>query len=444
MITVQNNSSSGLQQPATPAVQLTPPLPEQDIHNGWIAPLADPAFHGLVGRITNTIMPLTEADPAAILLQTLCAFGNVIGHGPFVLVGETPHFLNLFVLIVGKTAKSRKGTSAGYVMTLFRQVDGEWSKVCVVDATPTGEGLVWSLRDPVIRRIAEVDETIDPGVTDKRQLQNLGEFVGILKVCSRPGSTLSNNLRGAWDHGNLGNRSKQNPCMATGAHLSIAGHITKDEARKYAPLTEITNGLLNRFLIVCVRRTVLHPIPGQIPADEAALLVEQLRAAVKFAKGVTRIIIDVEAERLWREVYETLSQERDGVVGYVTARSEAQVIRLAGVYALLDKSSVIQVAHLRAALAVWVYCARSAEYIFGQDAGTGNSLAHQIYQALLHHPNGLSRTEIHGLFNRNQSAAEIVDALHELTIAGKVRVEKHTGTGGRPTEIIIANPPTEK
>jgi hypothetical protein len=40
------------------------------------------ALHGPAGRIVSSLAPHTEAHPAALLLQFLAAFGNLIGPGP--------------------------------------------------------------------------------------------------------------------------------------------------------------------------------------------------------------------------------------------------------------------------------------------------------------------------------------------------------------------------
>ena len=40
----------------------------------------DAAYYGVVGDIIRTIAPHTEADPVAILVQTLVFFGNLIGN----------------------------------------------------------------------------------------------------------------------------------------------------------------------------------------------------------------------------------------------------------------------------------------------------------------------------------------------------------------------------
>jgi hypothetical protein len=85
--------------------------------------LADAAYNGVAGRAVRTIAPHTEADPAAILLQFLAAFGNIVGPGPHCVVESTRHNLNLFVILVGDSSKARKGTSWRHICRLFSEVD---------------------------------------------------------------------------------------------------------------------------------------------------------------------------------------------------------------------------------------------------------------------------------------------------------------------------------
>lgn len=49
-------------------------------------------------------------------------------------------------------------------------------------------------------------------------------------------------------------------------------------------------------------------------------------------------IMDEEARAEWVHQYPILTQERPGLYGAATARAEAQVMRLALIYALLDRS----------------------------------------------------------------------------------------------------------
>ena len=137
---------------------------------------------------------------------------------------------------------------------------------------------------------------------------------------------------------------------------------------------------------------------------------------------------------IWDVVYETLTRDVPGLFGMVTARAEAQVRRLACLYALLDQSDTVDITHLKAALAVWRYAEDSAKYIFGD--ATGNSVADTIMAHLRQSPDGLTRKEIReGIFQRNKSSKEIAQALHLLKEAGMARKEKiQTGGRGRPDE----------
>jgi len=122
-------------------------------------------------------------------------------------------------------------------------------------------------------------------------------------------------------------------------------------------------------------------------------------------------------------------------VGAITARAEAHVVRLAVLYALLDRVDHIGVAHLDAAMALWDYVDRSARWIFGN--ALGDPLADEIFRALLEEPAGLTRSAIRDLFSRNRSSKDIGNALQRLVTAGRVSVERRHERG-RPAEVWTA------
>ena len=68
------------------------------------------------------------------------------------------------------------------------------------------------------------------------------------------------------------------------------------------------------------------------------------------------------------------------MLGAIIGRTEAQVIRIALIYALLDQRDKIDLVHLEAAIAVWEYCEASARYIFGD--ALGDPIADEILQAV--------------------------------------------------------------
>ncbi len=216
---------------------------------GWPV-LREEALYGLPGEIVRLIEPHTESDPAAILLQFLVTFGNCVGPGPCYYVEATRHGLNMFALLVGETAKARKGTSWRRVKRLFDGVDPDWINDRVMGGLSSAEGLIAEVRD---------DGEPPP---DRRLLIVQDEFASVLRAMPREGNTLSPLLRSAWDGGTLRTLVKRDPLKATGAHISVIGHITRPELLRYLNDTEQHNGLANRLLFSCVRRSKCLPEGG--------------------------------------------------------------------------------------------------------------------------------------------------------------------------------------
>ena len=404
--------------PPTPENVLVPPP----------APIAEAGFYGLAGDVVRAIEPHSEADPAALLIQFLAAFGNMIGRCGFFRVEGDFHYSNLFVVVVGKTAKARKGTSWGQVRSLLDQVDELWVKQRTVNGLASGEGLIWAVRDPAEGKKGATD----PGVEDKRLFVIEPEFARVLEVAERTGNTLSGVIRAAWDCGDLNNLVKGDPTRATGAHISIVAHITADELRRRLSDTAVANGFGNRFLFAYAKRSKLLPNGGAFRAENAHKLTTRIVEARDFAARVGELRRDEEAMAIWEGVYPELTADRPGLFGAITARAEAQVVRLACIYALLDKPHVIRKEHMMAALAVWKYCEDSARFIFGE--ALGDSTADSILKLLRENAAGVDRTQISANFGRNKKKAEIDRALQVLVDNGAARMEPRD-TEGRPVEV---------
>jgi hypothetical protein len=413
----------------------------------WPSPVAKEAFQGLAGEIVRAIEPHSEADPVAILVQFLTAFGSAAGRHVFFPVEADRHFANIYVVLVGETAKARKGTSLGHVLRLCEYADPAWRRERVVEGLSSGEGLVWAVRDAVVSReaIKEKGRVVgyqeietDAGVADKRLLVTESEFAAVLKVAGREGNTLSAVLRQAWDAGNLRTLTKNSPARATGAHISIIGHITRDELVANLTSTDACNGFANRFLWLAVRRSKLLPDGGAFHLVDVEPLAARLREALTFARQPREVLRDEDAGRMWREVYAALSEGRPGLLGAMTARAEAQVMRLALIYALVDRSCVIAAPHLEAALALWTYAEDSVRWAVGDLFG--DAVADAIRDALIFAgDDGLTRTEISAMLGRHAKASRIDAALQTLEAAGLVTRGRRE-TGGRPAEIWRCGP----
>lgn len=421
-----------------------PNRPAQLIEPAWPV-LDNTALHGLAGEIVQTLDPQTEADPVAILTQVLIAYGSCVNRAPHFRAEADRHAMNLNAVLTGETAKGRKGTSWGHVRRMFRSVDPDWADTRVLNGLSSGEGLIWAVRDEITKdepvrekgRATGEFQTVmvDRGVEDKRLLVLESEFASTLRVMARDGNTLSAIIRQAWDSGNLRTMTKNSPAQATNAHISIIGHITKDELCRLVETTEASNGFCNRFLWLCVRRSKTLPEGGSLDDLALAPLVRRLNQAVQFGRGAGEIKRDENARAQWREVYPALSEGKPGLLGGVISRAEAQVMRLACIYTLLDMSYFVTPVHLQAALALWEYAEASARYIFGQRLG--DPIADELLSALRKCANGLTRTEIRDWFGRNRKAHEIDRGLGLLAKQGLACREENQ-SGGRPIERWLA------
>lgn len=385
--------------------------------------LKEEACHGLVGEFLSFVGPHSEADPAALLFQYLAAFGASVGRGPHVAVEGDKHGANLFVGIIGDSAKARKGTSLGRVQQVFGIADLTLEGR-TVSGLSSGEGLIWNVRDPL--------SSDDGAPIDKRLLAIESELAAPLKLAARDGNILSPILRCAWDGKVLQSLTKGSPAKATGAHIALIGHCTSVELKRHLTQLEVANGLGNRFLFVCARRSQLLAFGGNADPEALAGLGRSVGDAITTARTFGRVTMDGEAREIWAAVYPTLSASQPGMFGSLIARSEAQTLRLALIYALQDSSRQIRAEHLTAGLAAWRYAEHSVKFLFG--SSLGDATTDRILEALrLANGSGLTRTQISGQFSGHASTAQLDVALAELRDAGLATPTTTPGKG-RPTE----------
>ena len=415
-----------------------------DPPNAWPAPLSEDAFYGLAGEIVRTLRPHTEADDANLLGHLLTMVGNVIGRSPYIEVDGADHGANIFSAFVGDTSGGRKGTGRDRTLDVVRRANPEWASRCISTGLSSGEGLIWSVRDAIYKpepikgkgKGTEYrDVMIDKGVTDKRLLVIETEFAQPLRMMRRDGNVLSTVIRQAWDAGPgpLQILTKNSPAKATGPHISIVGHITRHELVRSLAAADIAAGFAPRFLWFAVRKSKNLPHGGNLDEQEMRQLSKALGEVLAAASSIRRVGWGESAYKHWERIY-PIAKDEPGLFGIVTSRADPQVLRLALIYALLDKSDFIADVHLRAALSLWRYCEESARYIFG--GAIGYSDADRILDAVRSSPAGKTRTELNSLFGGHKSSTQIEEAIRELTRTGKVRVSKQA-TGGRAQERVV-------
>jgi hypothetical protein len=400
----------------------SPLRPSEEISQSMKAVFDECALYGLPGEAVRALAPHTEAQPEAILLQLLVAFGNVIGPGPHCMVGATRHTLNLFLVLVGESSKARKGTSWNQIARLFAEVDPAWTENRVTSARLTARGLIAMMGQQT---------------GDRRLLLLAEELASVLHTMGRSRSHLSPLLRCAWDSGTLRMLDRDRLLQASGGHLSLIGHITHRELTESLHPTEAHNGFANRCLWARVHRVQCLPDGGNLDPQALSAIARRLRHAVEWTQSQPEILFrrDPAANELWNDYYATLSQERPRLHGTATGRAEAQALRLSALYAALDCSPIIRLPHLHAALVLSDYCSYSAASLFGDCVG--DSVADRIREALQAAPNGLARDQIRKLFHGHVSSGIIDQALERLTSL-HLATSRYVFGRGRPTLLWFA------
>jgi hypothetical protein len=405
------------------------------------------ACPGIVGEFVSLATRDSEADPAAVCVTMLARFaaevyGHAEGKGPHIYVGETLHPPRLFAVICGNSSKARKGTSLAPVSKLFTR------EYCLADIAElplparesggplsTGEGLACQVRDESEeererRRKINPNEPIrDSG--DKRLMIQDEEFASGLACTKREGNTLSMGLRCFWDSGDYAPLTKNNPVRVKNAHICIITHITMQELAVALADVQAFNGFGNRFLWICARRPKLIAVPSRMPVEEFAPLQNELWRLVAQAQKCGLVTMSAGAREQWEAIYPEISREHSGLAGCIINRAEAQTLRLALIYALLEGQNQIGERHLDAALAFWRYAQDSALYIFGDRVV--DPLEAKILEALKQGP--LTATELSAVFSRNISKDRLQFALQQLEAQQRISITK-IKSAGRPKLII--------
>jgi putative DNA primase/helicase len=418
-------------------------------------PLAPPTmrpegFPPLIRAIVDAGTASSEAHPAAIAANVIAWFGAAVGRVPYQRIGDQKIHGRPFFLIVGKSAKARKGTSETTPREVARRADAALRRRSGTKnmlrfhkgGVSTTEGIIKELRDPI-----EGDDKgkgADPGVVDKRLAVIEPEFEALMAAMAREGNTLAGAIRTMWDGDPLAPLRQSSPYRVEYPHVTLTCHCTAFALRTKVAANDIANGVMNRFILVHVHRPKLVPLPEPTPDAVLDDLAQRLAAAIDYAtkgdphqRDKHEVVMTPGACDLWCELYPAITRDRDGKVGSLMARSEVYCRMLSMIFALMDCRSEIEPCDVLASLA-WVdYWAASVAYVFhGDDDSESDDDGLDPFTAevlkLVQGQPGVKLSEVNAHWSRNKTT-EVRAALEKLMSLAPplVRQEVDKTTGGR-------------
>jgi hypothetical protein len=433
--------------------QPPPPL------NVYLRPeLHKDALLGLPGEIATRLANDTGADPAAILLTTLTMIGNAAGPEPHVVFGGGAlHSARLMTVIVGDAAAGRKGTAVNAAQRLFEAADPRW-------AGRIKEGL----KSPE----AMIALVHDHG-SDTRLCIVEVEFARFAGTMAR--TEFSPRLRAAWDGSVLDNTTKdpKRSFRASHAHVSMIGMITPHELERHHQRLSQGGGLESRLLYCVSAPDTTDSDPFAAESPDHSDLIDRLRMTLNLSRSsvleradpmsrelflvrgsgwqpsaVLPIEKEVKVKAAWRSlVRDRLPRSDDTGIADLWVRGEDQVVRLAAAYAIGTASDTIAAEHVAAAVAVWKYCAESAEILFGIGAGQGGEVDRAARRKVLDH---LRRADGEGwvsstvlnkvVFQGNAPRGGVARVLGWLTDKGHIEHRASRTRGRTKQDYRIARP----
>lgn len=220
----------------------------------------DEIMYGLAGDIVRKAAVYCEAHPAGMYLDLLVSFGNLVGRGPYFTVNSTQHHANEFMVRVGDSSISRKGTGRDAVNAVLKLIDPDWYKERVMSGFGSAESIINELRDDSRQQVRNkkkdniFESVLVPGVRDKRLMIREPELASIFQLAGKTESRADIVLRDGWDSAPLHNRvkgktdglSNSNACQFP--HMSISADTTRHELIQKMPKGADQNGFGNRFL----------------------------------------------------------------------------------------------------------------------------------------------------------------------------------------------------
>ena len=328
------------------------------------------ALHGQLGRMAEAACSNSEAVPASVAIHILARFASTLGRTAYIEIGDHRRHLRMFSLIVGPTAKGRKGTSSEMPNRLFEAVERNLYPYGLLPlekltALSTGEGLIQKVRDPYSWTTGDKEHN-DPGVSDKRLLCDISEFAGVLAQGRREGATLSTVLRDAFDGVVMTTPSATAFRRASGTHICVVGSVPETEIEKSLNDIEKTNGFANRFPMFYSARTKIVPSPKPTDPMLMAQFAQHVSSALWEASNVGLVEMDDDARSLWETTLYRQIEDRSypELIASLLGRRSLHTMIFAALIALFDRKSKIDADHLLAADAWMEYWEQTVLFVF--------------------------------------------------------------------------------
>ncbi|MBT9098765.1 DUF3987 domain-containing protein [Methylovulum psychrotolerans] len=445
------------QQAAAKVRKKPEPVEDDYIEDTVIAPPqpTEAMFYGFVGELARIAAQGTGLNRVAVSTAFLSFLGANIGRDTFLMVGDTVHHPRLFTLHIGRSGQGGKGDSQQLTHRIRKRIELAHSNLLGQSHSgglSSREGLAGLIHD---------GHGENRAIDDKRLWVIESEFANVLHQGRRDGNTLSTALRDAWDGSDIKPATKSRSVASSAPHIGIHANITPSELKGLSSSRDINNGFFNRFLMVFSENVAHVAFPSPTPESVVDDLAAQAADIIRYAKGGypasvngLQMHMSEAAREYYKAIYPSLRRPLDSeAISALLERRAPYLLRLAMLFALTNKTHVIEPKHLQAALA-WVnYAINTVKYVFADQAVSplvreNRTHADKILLFLSDRPEGAGLWELNNdCFKKHLSSDKIQKALGYLLSENPPTIEQieaKKGVNGRPKKAYRIKNGAEK
>ncbi|MBS0464771.1 MAG: DUF3987 domain-containing protein [Proteobacteria bacterium] len=416
-------------------------------------------FYGLLGEMATLAADGTEVNPSSAMAAGMVWLSATMGRNTCIAVGNEWHHLRLYGLHVGRSSRGGKGMSLALLDRVRKAIAERHGEATYGNVHRGGlssrEGLALLIRDGY----KDGKQDIEP-IIDKRLFIVESEFANVLSQAKRDGNTLSSALRDCWDGVSIKPATKSSRIWASRPHVALHGCITPSELRNKIASNELSNGFANRFLILWAERIGSKPFPARASdaqvealADRFATVIDFGRAGYPDADTPQRLSFERKAIGLYADLYDHYRKPHPAgeLVTGLLERRAPMLLRMAGLFAITDLSTVIERQHVAAAGAWIDYYTQSVAMVFAPmvDAfseAQRNEDAEKLHTYLSERGAWTGRTDIsNDCFKKRLPKQDLDAAIESLALEDRIeRREMDTGGVRRRTEYRAVQPTAPK
>ncbi|MDA0710554.1 MAG: DUF3987 domain-containing protein [bacterium] len=401
----------------------TPPPPRRP---EFKLELPDTVWRGVVATYRDMLERTTEAAEAYHLFTFLTCAGSMLGRRAFIEYGLRLYG-NLYVAIVGKTGESRKTTSLRHAERTLRLVDETWR---ILRGISSAEGLLSQIADPWEKLNGKGDVIASGGTEDKRILVWLGELSSLLRKAKQDRvANIIPILTEAFDNPpDLHLPTKADPITVTEPFVSILAASTPSWLEDLQD-RDVLGGFGNRFAYILGGPKEPIPFPDPPSRLHQTRIVSHLAEVDAWLPNELEVTLTGEARELWAEFYTRWNKLTwpDELFSAIVQRIPDVALKIALLYAVLEKRTEVDAEILSAAIDAGGYAVASAQRIFTTFHQTRETkLESRILDILK--DSAVKFGPLHRSVGGRYSTAELNRTLDALTRSGQIWKQEQGNT----------------